>query len=100
MVPITSGWPAWPISTTVRPAIGRSPTLPQIVSAINVHGPIAVGVSGEDAGLITATHAYLEHERETLTAVTAARQRAVREFGLDTFTGLTEASYDAALQGG
>lgn len=28
---------------------------PQIVSAINVHGPIAVGVSGEDAGLITAT---------------------------------------------
>lgn len=28
-------------------------------------------------GLVTATHAYLEHERETLTAVTAARQRAV-----------------------
>lgn len=28
---------------------------PQIVSAINVHGPIAVGVSGEDAGLISAT---------------------------------------------
>jgi acetylglutamate kinase len=27
---------------------------PQIVSAINVHGPIAVGVSGEDAGLIRA----------------------------------------------
>jgi acetylglutamate kinase len=25
---------------------------PQIVSAINVHGPYAVGVSGEDAGLI------------------------------------------------
>jgi acetylglutamate kinase len=27
---------------------------PQIVSAINVHGPLAVGVSGEDAGLIRA----------------------------------------------
>jgi acetylglutamate kinase len=27
---------------------------PQIVSAINVHGPIAVGVSGEDASLIRA----------------------------------------------
>lgn len=27
---------------------------PQLVSAINVHGPIAVGVSGEDAGLIRA----------------------------------------------
>jgi acetylglutamate kinase len=26
-----------------------------IVAAINVHGPLAVGVSGEDAGLITAT---------------------------------------------
>ena len=28
---------------------------PQIVAAINVHGPIAVGVSGEDASLIRAT---------------------------------------------
>ncbi|MGD9998651.1 MAG: acetylglutamate kinase [Ilumatobacteraceae bacterium] len=28
---------------------------PQLVSAINVHGPIAVGVSGEDAGLIRAS---------------------------------------------
>lgn len=27
---------------------------PQLVAAINVHGPVAVGVSGEDAGLITA----------------------------------------------
>jgi acetylglutamate kinase len=27
---------------------------PQLVSAINVHGPIAVGVSGEDAGMIKA----------------------------------------------
>jgi len=27
---------------------------PQIVAAINVHGPVAVGVSGEDAGLIKA----------------------------------------------
>jgi acetylglutamate kinase len=27
---------------------------PQLVSAINVHGPIAVGVSGEDAGMIRA----------------------------------------------
>lgn len=27
---------------------------PQLVSAINVHGPLAVGVSGEDAGLIQA----------------------------------------------
>jgi len=26
-----------------------------VVSAINVHGPLAVGVSGQDAGLITAT---------------------------------------------
>ena len=30
---------------------------PQVVSAINVHGPLAVGVSGEDAGLIEATAA-------------------------------------------
>jgi len=29
--------------------------IPQLVSAINVHGPLAVGVSGEDAGLIRAT---------------------------------------------
>ncbi|MEZ5273509.1 MAG: acetylglutamate kinase [Ilumatobacteraceae bacterium] len=28
---------------------------PQLVSAINVHGPLAIGVSGEDAGLIRAT---------------------------------------------
>jgi acetylglutamate kinase len=28
---------------------------PDIVSAINVHGPLAVGLSGEDARLITAT---------------------------------------------
>jgi acetylglutamate kinase len=27
---------------------------PQLVSALNVHGPVAVGVSGEDAGLIRA----------------------------------------------
>jgi len=27
---------------------------PQLVSAVNVHGPLAVGVSGEDAGLIRA----------------------------------------------
>src|SRR5882762_3393300 len=26
-----------------------------IVGAVNVHGPLAVGLSGEDAGLITAT---------------------------------------------
>src|SRR5919199_5512566 len=26
-----------------------------IVTSINVHGPLAVGLSGEDAGLITAT---------------------------------------------
>ena len=29
----------------------RGQVNPSIVSAINVHGPIAVGVSGEDAGL-------------------------------------------------
>ena len=28
-----------------------------IVSSINVHGPLAVGLSGEDAGLITADRA-------------------------------------------
>ncbi|MEI7547205.1 MAG: acetylglutamate kinase [Actinomycetota bacterium] len=28
---------------------------PQLVSAINIHGPLAVGVSGEDAGLIRAS---------------------------------------------
>src|SRR5262245_34290471 len=32
----------------------RGQVNPQIVSAINVHGPIAVGVSGEDAGLLRA----------------------------------------------
>ena len=30
---------------------------PGIVSAINVHGALAVGVSGESAGLIEASHA-------------------------------------------
>lgn len=30
---------------------------PEIVAAINVHGPIAVGISGEDAGLIAASPA-------------------------------------------
>ena len=29
-----------------------------VVSAINVHGPLAVGVSGEDGGLITATERH------------------------------------------
>jgi acetylglutamate kinase len=33
---------------------------PQIVSAINVHGPYAVGVSGEDAGLIKAAARHPE----------------------------------------
>jgi acetylglutamate kinase len=32
----------------------RGQVNPSIVSAINVHGPLAVGVSGEDAGLIQA----------------------------------------------
>jgi acetylglutamate kinase len=32
----------------------RGQVNPQVVSAINVHGPLAVGVSGEDAGLLTA----------------------------------------------
>ena len=30
---------------------------PQLVAAINVHGPLAVGVSGADAGLIGASDA-------------------------------------------
>jgi acetylglutamate kinase len=33
----------------------RGQVNPQLVAAINVHGPLAVGVSGEDAGLISAT---------------------------------------------
>ncbi len=33
---------------------------PQIVSAINTHGPLAVGVSGEDAGLIRATVRHVD----------------------------------------
>jgi acetylglutamate kinase len=33
----------------------RGQVNPQLVSAINVHGPLAVGVSGEDAGLLRAT---------------------------------------------
>jgi acetylglutamate kinase len=33
----------------------RGQVNPQVVSAINIHGPIAVGVSGEDAGLLEAT---------------------------------------------
>jgi acetylglutamate kinase len=33
----------------------RGQVNPSIVSALNIHGPIAVGVSGEDAGLIRAT---------------------------------------------
>jgi acetylglutamate kinase len=33
---------------------------PQLVSAINVHGPIAVGVSGEDAGLIRAVVRHVD----------------------------------------
>ena len=35
----------------------RGQVNPQLVSAINVHGPLAVGVSGEDAGLISAAPA-------------------------------------------
>jgi acetylglutamate kinase len=33
----------------------RGQVNPQVVSAINVHGPLAVGVSGDDAGLLEAT---------------------------------------------
>ncbi len=33
----------------------RGQVNPQVVSAINMHGPLAVGVSGEDAGLLEAT---------------------------------------------
>jgi acetylglutamate kinase len=33
----------------------RGQVNPQVVSAINIHGPLAVGVSGEDAGLLEAT---------------------------------------------
>jgi acetylglutamate kinase len=33
----------------------RGQVNPKIVSAINVHGPLAVGLSGEDAGLLRAT---------------------------------------------
>jgi acetylglutamate kinase len=33
----------------------RGQVNPQVVSAINVHGPLAVGMSGEDAGLLEAT---------------------------------------------
>ncbi len=32
----------------------RGQVNPQIVSAINVHGPLAIGVGGEDGGLLTA----------------------------------------------
>lgn len=35
----------------------RGQVNPNIVSALNVHGPIAVGISGEDANLITASAA-------------------------------------------
>ncbi len=50
---------------------------------------------------IAAQVAQLYAQRHDLARIgVAARQRAVREFGLDTFTGLTEASYAAALQGG
>jgi acetylglutamate kinase len=38
----------------------RGQVNPSIVSAINVHGPIAVGVGGEDAGLIRATARHPE----------------------------------------
>ncbi|MDR1806660.1 MAG: acetylglutamate kinase [Propionibacteriaceae bacterium] len=31
-----------------------------IVNLINLHGPLAVGMSGEDAGLFTARHAHVE----------------------------------------
>jgi acetylglutamate kinase len=33
----------------------RGQVNPQVVSAINMHGPLAVGLSGEDAGLLEAT---------------------------------------------
>jgi acetylglutamate kinase len=33
----------------------RGQVNPQVVSAINLHGPLAVGVSGDDAGLLEAT---------------------------------------------
>ena len=38
----------------------RGQVNPSIVSAINVHGPIAVGVGGEDAGLLQATARHPE----------------------------------------
>jgi acetylglutamate kinase len=38
----------------------RGQVNPQLVSAINVHGPLAVGVSGEDAGLLRATARHPE----------------------------------------
>jgi acetylglutamate kinase len=38
----------------------RGQVNPSIVSAINIHGPIAVGVSGEDAGLLRATARHPE----------------------------------------
>jgi acetylglutamate kinase len=33
----------------------RGQVNPQVVSAINIHGPLAAGVSGEDAGMLEAT---------------------------------------------
>jgi acetylglutamate kinase len=38
----------------------RGQVNPSIVAAINVHGPIAVGVGGEDAGLLTAAARHPE----------------------------------------
>ena len=42
-------------TVSVARMVLRGQVNPSIVSAINVHGPLAVGLSGEDAGLIRAT---------------------------------------------
>ncbi|MCF7751681.1 glycosyltransferase [Bacillus subtilis subsp. subtilis] len=64
------------------------------------HGHDGWIVPVRNIAAIAAQVAQLYAQRHDLAGVgAAARQRAVREFGLDTFTGLTEASYAAALQG-
>jgi acetylglutamate kinase len=59
----------------------RGQVNPQIVSAINVHGPLAVGVGGEDAGLLMATarHPDLGFVGEVSMVNPAILERLLRE---------------------
>ena len=48
-----------------------------IVSAINVHGPLAVGLSGEDGGLILATRPRIPTSGSSATSTRSTRRSCI-----------------------